>query len=32
MWPLRQTRYARAHDMDNWKTDARIGARGFVRQ
>ena len=27
MRPLRQTRYARAHDMDSWKTDPRIAAR-----
>ena len=32
MCPVRQTRYAKAHDLDNWKTDERIAARGFAHQ
>jgi SAM-dependent methyltransferase len=32
MRPLRETRYARAHDLDSWKTDERIAARGFAHQ
>jgi SAM-dependent methyltransferase len=30
--PARQTRYARAHDLDSWKTDERIAARGFAHR
>ncbi len=32
MRPVRQTRYARAHDLDSWKTDERIAARGFAHR
>ncbi len=32
MRPDRQTRYARAHDLDAWKTDERIAARGFAHR
>lgn len=32
MRPARQTRYARAHDLDSWKTDKRIAARGFAHR
>jgi SAM-dependent methyltransferase len=32
MRPQRQNRYAKAHDMDSWKTDERIAARGFAHQ
>jgi SAM-dependent methyltransferase len=32
MRPARQTRYAVAHDLDSWKTDERIAARGFAHR
>jgi SAM-dependent methyltransferase len=32
MRPDRPTRYARAHDLDSWKTDERIAARGFAHR
>jgi SAM-dependent methyltransferase len=32
MQPGRQTRYGRAHDLDRWKTDERIAARGFAHR
>jgi SAM-dependent methyltransferase len=32
MRPVRDTRYARAHDLDNWKTDERVAARGFAHR
>jgi SAM-dependent methyltransferase len=32
MRPARLTRYARAHDLDSWKTDDRIAARGFAHR
>lgn len=32
MRPARLTRYASAHDLDNWKTDERIAARGFAHK
>jgi SAM-dependent methyltransferase len=32
MRPDRQTRYARAHDLDRWKTDERVAARGFAHR
>ena len=32
MRPARQTRYAKAHDLDSWKTDERIAARGFAHR
>jgi SAM-dependent methyltransferase len=28
----RQTRYAKAHDLDSWQTDQRIAARGFAHR
>jgi SAM-dependent methyltransferase len=32
MRPDRRTRYATAHDLDSWKTDERIAARGFAHR
>jgi SAM-dependent methyltransferase len=32
MRPARQTRYALAHDLDDWKTDPRIAERGFAHR
>ena len=32
MRPARQTRYALAHDLDSWRADDRIAARGFVHR
>jgi SAM-dependent methyltransferase len=32
MRPARLTRYATAHDLDGWKTDERIAARGFAHK
>lgn len=32
MRPARRTRYARAHDLDSWKADERIAARGFAHR
>src|SRR5258708_38968633 len=32
MRPGRQTRYALAHDLDSWKADGRIAARGFAHR
>jgi SAM-dependent methyltransferase len=32
MRPDRPTRYARAHDLDSWKADERISARGFAHR
>lgn len=32
MRPVRDTRYARAHDLDGWKIDERVAARGFAHR
>jgi SAM-dependent methyltransferase len=32
MRPARQSRYATAHDLDSWKADERIAARGFAHR
>jgi SAM-dependent methyltransferase len=32
MRPARETRYAQAHDLDSWKNDERIAARGFAHR